>query len=524
MVQTKNKVCLIVHDGWGIAEKEGIKGNAIEAGDTTNMDTIAKEHFFRKLYAHGTAVGLSEGLMGNSEVGHLNIGAGRIVWQDIVRIDVAIKKREFHKNPAILDSFKRAKEGNGRLHLLGLVSDGGVHSHINHLFALLETAKEVGVPHTYVHFFGDGRDTAPRSASKYAQQLLDFMKKENYGELATIVGRYYAMDRDKRWERIKIAVDGLTKGEGEVSTAAIDSVEANYKKDVTDEFLKPIIVDGDEGRIKDHDTLFFFNYRSDRMREIVTVFGLPDKPIELDIPKDLHITTMSKYNPEFTFPVAFPPQKMTDVLAEWLAKQGVHQAHIAETEKYAHVTFFFNGGVEKQYENEERFMIPSPKVPTYDKQPEMSVQQVADKVAEVVASQKHEFVMCNFAPPDMVGHTGVYDAAVKAIGATDKAVKTVYDACQKAGYVLLVTADHGNAEQMLNPDTGAPHTAHTTNKVPFIMAGEKKGIEGVKGFKEDEELGEEGGALCDVAPTVLDLLGLPQPEDMTGRSLLKKSA
>ncbi|TRM64527.1 BPG-independent [Schizophyllum amplum] len=511
MVEVKNKVCLIVHDGWGVAAEKGIKGNAIEAGSTVNMDTIGKEHHYRELSAHGTAVGLSEGLMGNSEVGHLNIGAGRIVWQDIVRIDVSIKKREFHKNKAIIDSFQRAKDGNGRLHLLGLVSDGGVHSHIHHLFALLEAAKEVGVPKTYVHFFGDGRDTAPRSAAKYAEQLLDFMKKENYGELATMIGRYYAMDRDKRWERVKIAVDGLVKGTGDEGKAPIDVVKANYEKDVTDEFLKPIIVNGDEGRVKDGDTMFFFNYRSDRMREIVTVFGLPDKPMEVDIPKDLHITTMSKYNPEFTFPVAFPPQRMTDVLGEWLSKQGVKQAHIAETEKYAHVTFFFNGGVEKQYEGEERHMIPSPKVPTYDKQPEMSVQAVADKVAEVVKSQKNEFVMCNFAPPDMVGHTGVYDAAVQAIGATDAAVKTVYDACQEAGYVLLVTADHGNAEQMLNPTTGAPHTAHTTNKVPFIMAGEKAGIKGVDGFVEDKE-GEEGGALCDVAPTVLALLGLSQPE------------
>ncbi|KAG7440103.1 cofactor-independent phosphoglycerate mutase [Guyanagaster necrorhizus] len=514
----KNKVCLIVHDGWGIAAVPGLEGNAIEAGKTTNMDTIGKEHSQRRLAAHGTAVGLSEGLMGNSEVGHLNIGAGRIVWQDIVRIDVAIKKREFHKNKIILESFNKAKEGTGRLHLLGLISDGGVHSHITHLFALLETAKEVGVPHTYVHFFGDGRDTAPRSAAEYCQQLLDFMKKEDYGELATIVGRYYAMDRDKRWERIKIAIDGLVGGVGETaSETSVAAIKANYEKDVTDEFLKPIIVNGDAGRIKDGDSLFFFNYRSDRMREIVSVFGLPDKPMEVTIPKDLSITTMSRYNVEFPFHVAFPPQTMTNVLAEWLSKHDIKQAHIAETEKYAHVTFFFNGGVEKQFKDEERHMIPSPKVATYDKLPKMSVHGVAEKVAEVLRKGEHEFVMCNFAPPDMVGHTGVYDAAVEAIGHTDEAVGTVYKACQEAGYILLITADHGNAEQMKNLETGAPHTAHTTNPVPFIMTGDPDKYK----FKEDKE-GEEEGALCDVAPTVLDLLGLEIPEEMTGRSLLAK--
>ncbi|TFK35833.1 cofactor-independent phosphoglycerate mutase [Crucibulum laeve] len=537
MPEVKNKVCLIVHDGWGIAQSPDIDGNAIEAADTTNMDTIAKDHSYRTLAAHGTAVGLSEGLMGNSEVGHLNIGAGRIVWQDIVRIDVAIKKRQFHKNENIVAAFKHAKETTGRLHLLGLVSDGGVHSHITHLYALLETAKEVGVPHTYVHFFGDGRDTAPRSASKYAKELLDFTKKLEYGELATIVGRYYAMDRDKRWERVKIAVEGLVKGEGEKvqakskeeqGDAAIKEIEQNYEKDVTDEFLKPIIVNGEDGRIKDKDTLFFFNYRSDRMREIASVFGLPDKPMEVDVPKDLNITTMSRYNAEFPFPVAFPPQAMTNVLAEWLGKQGVKQAHVAETEKYAHVTFFFNGGVEKQFEGEERYMVPSPKVATYDKDPKMNAHGVAEKVAELLKKGEDEFIMCNFAPPDMVGHTGVYDAAVTAISETDKAVATVYKAAQEAGYILLITADHGNAEQMKDPETGNPHTAHTTNPVPFIMTGDPKTLK----FKEEvkpEKMGahhkgdgeeEEEGALCDVAPTILAVMGLPQPEEMTGRSLL----
>jgi len=283
--------------------------------------------------------------------------------------------------------------------------------------------------------------------------------------------------------------------------------------------LKPIIVNGSEGRIKDSDTLFFFNYRSDRMREIATVMGLPDKPMEVKIPNDLHITTMSRYNSEFPFPVAFPPQPMTNVLAEWLGKQGVKQAHIAETEKYAHVTFFFNGGVEKQFEGEERHLIPSPKVATYDKDPKMSVLEVAKKVAEVVEKREHEFVMCNFAPPDMVGHTGVFDAAVEAISKTDEAVGIVYKACQEAGYILLITADHGNAEQMLNPDTGNPHTAHTTNPVPFIMTGDPKKFQFTEDIK-DADTDVDEGALCDVAPTVLDLLGFPKPDEMTGRSLL----
>ncbi|TFY61366.1 hypothetical protein EVJ58_g4542 [Rhodofomes roseus] len=500
MVEVKNKVCLIVHDGWGIAPEKNMKGDAISAGDTTNMDTISKDHSGRTLQAHGVAVGLSDGLMGNSEVGHLNIGAGRIVWQDIVKIDVSIKKKQFHKNEVILESCKHAKEGNGRLHFLGLISDGGVHSHIHHLYALLETAKEQGVPHVYIHFFGDGRDTAPRSAAGYAKDLVAFIEKEKYGQIATV-----------------IAVDGLVKGEGEKGEDVVAAIEERYKKDETDEFLKPIIVNGDEGRIKEGDTLFLFNYRSDRMREIASVLGLPDKPMEVDVPKNLHISTMSRYNAEFPFHVAFPPQQMTNVLAEWLSKQGVKQAHVAETEKYAHVTFFFNGGVEKQFAAEERHMIPSPKVATYDKQPKMSVQGVADKVAEIVKKGDHEFVMCNFAPPDMVGHTGIYEAAVEAITHTDAAVGTVYKACEEAGYILLVTADHGNAEQMINPQTGAPHTAHTTNPVPFIMTGDPKKLKFTVDKKDGEE---EEGALCDVAPTVLDILGLPKPEDMTGRSLL----
>ncbi|KAJ9101878.1 hypothetical protein QFC21_003218 [Naganishia friedmannii] len=507
--KVKHKVCLIVHDGWGLSDNQD--GNAVFHGDTTNMDHIRDNHNSTELEAHGLAVGLKDGLMGNSEVGHLNIGAGRIVWQDIVKIDLSIKKNEFHQTEKIIESMEHAKANNGRLHLLGLISDGGVHSHIGHLFALLKMAKERGVPKVFIHFFGDGRDTAPRSATIYAKQLLDFIKENGVGELATIIGRYYAMDRDKRWERVKIAVDGLVSGVGEKSDDPIKTIEENYAKDITDEFLKPIICGSEESRIQSGDTLFTFNYRSDRVREIVSVLGLPDKPMEVTVPENLHITTMTRYNAEFPFPIAFPPTSMTNVLAEWLAKQGVKQCHVAETEKYAHVTFFFNGGVEKQFENEHREMIPSPKVPTYDQQPEMSAQGVADKVAEIVKGGEYEFVMCNFAPPDMVGHTGDFNAAVKAITATDKAVRTIYDACQEAGYVLAITADHGNAEQMVNPDTGAPHTAHTTNPVPFIISGDKGQF----------DVSGDGGCLADVAPTCLAIMGLPQPAEMTGKNLVK---
>lgn len=430
------------------------------------------------LDAHGLAVGLEDGLMGNSEVGHLNIGAGRVVWQDIVRINESIKRKKFAQEPNIVKALDAAKSGTGRLHLLGLVSDGGVHSHINHLFALLEAAKAAGVPHVYVHAITDGRDTSPRSASGYIQQLVDKLKELDFGTLSTIVGRYYAMDRDKRWERIKIAVEGLVNGEGTKTDDAVKAIEERYTKDETDEFLKPLVLGGDETRIREGDSVFTFNYRSDRMREIATVLGkFGEAPIaDIKVPdivrrprwwpeltRSQKLTIMTRYNGDFSFPIAFPPQVMSNVLAEAIATQGGTQCHLAETEKYAHVTFFFNGGIEKQFEKEERVLVPSPKVATCacpglirpaddwpdDKDPKMSVHGVADKVCEAVKSDKFDFVICNFAPPDMVGHTGVYEAAVEAITETDKAVGTVVEACKEAGYVLLITSDHGNAEQMV---------------------------------------------------------------------------
>ena len=437
--------------GWGIpSESSPPDGDAIAAAKTPIMDEFKKDDSrtaqgYTELEASSLAVGLPEGLMGNSEVGHLNIGAGRVVWQDVVRIDQTIKKGEMNKVKTITDTFQRAKDGNGRLHFLGLISDGGVHSHILHLFALLKVAKEYEVPEIYIHFFGDGRDTDPKSAAGYMQQLLDKTKELGVGEVATVVGRYYIMDRDKRWGRVEIGMKGVVTGEGEDSDDPVTTIKSRYEKGENDEFLKPIIVGGEKRRVQDGDTLFFFNYRSDRVREVTQLLGdydrspLPDFPY----PKDIYITTMTQYKTDYKFPIAFSPQLMGNVLAEWLGKQDLKQCHVAETEKYAHVTFFFNGGVEKQFKGEELELIPSPKVATYDKEPPMSAAKVADKLIERIGDGKYEFLMNNFAPPDMVGHTGVYEAAIEGVGATDEAIGKVYDACVKEGYVLFVTSDHG---------------------------------------------------------------------------------
>lgn len=516
MVEVKNKAVLIVIDGWGVNPNKNDKGDAIRAADTPVMDAFAKDaQGYTELEASSLAVGLPEGLMGNSEVGHLNIGAGRVVWQDVVRIDQTLRKGKFPEVENIKAAFEHAQKTTKRLHLLGLVSDGGVHSHNQHLYGLLQTLKDhYDIPEVYIHFFGDGRDTDPKSAARYMQELQDKIKEIGVGKLATVVGRYYAMDRDKRWERVQISLEGLISGKGEAveEDKLVEAIKNKYEQGETDEFLKPLVVNGDAGRIKDGDTLFFFNYRSDRVREITQLLGVDNSPLpDFKFPKDLNITTMTQYKTDYPFNIAFPPQRMGDVLAEWLSKQGVQQCHVAETEKYAHVTFFFNGGVELQFDGEHRDMVSSPKVATYDKQPKMSAHEVAEKLAERIAEGKYEFLMNNFAPPDMVGHTGVYDAAVEAVGATDKAIGLVAEACKKHGYILFITADHGNAEEMLTEE-GTPKTSHTTNKVPFIMTNAPKGYSLTQAG--------EPGVLGDVAPTVLAAMGLPQPEDMTGRSLL----
>ncbi|TKA77457.1 hypothetical protein B0A55_04770 [Friedmanniomyces simplex] len=520
MVQVKQNVALICIDGWGIpSDHSPPDGNAILNAKTPFMDEFAKPDSktaqgFTELEASSLAVGLPEGLMGNSEVGHLNIGAGRVVWQDVVRIDQTIKKGELNKTENIVKSFQHAKDGNGRLHLLGLVSDGGVHSHINHLRALLKVAKEMGVPHVYIHFFGDGRDTDPHSGVGHLKDLLAFCSEQGIGQIATVVGRYYIMDRDKRWDRVQIGMKGVVLGEGEESKDPVATMQARYKADESDEFLKPIIVHGSDGRVKDNDTCFFFNYRSDRVREITQLLGDQDRsPVpDFAYPKNLHITTMTRYKTDFTFPLAFAPQVMDNVLADWLSKKAVKQCHIAETEKYAHVTFFFNGGREIQFDGEEREMIASPKVATYDKQPKMSAMAVADRMCERIRDGKYPFVMNNFAPPDMVGHTGVYEAAVEACTETDAAIGKVYECCKESGYTLLVTSDHGNAEEMLTEEK-TPKTSHTTNKVPLVMANAPKGCS----LKKTE------GVLGDVAPTLLELMGIEQPKEMGGKSLLVRS-
>ncbi|KAF5136912.1 2,3-bisphosphoglycerate-independent phosphoglycerate mutase [Metarhizium anisopliae] len=528
MSKTEQKACLIVIDGWGIPSEESPKdGDAIAAAKTPVMDELSNNaEGFTELDASSLAVGLPDGLMGNSEVGHLNIGAGRVVWQDVVRIDQTIKKGELDDNQAIKKTFQGAAAGNGRLHLCGLVSHGGVrpvqHSKQEHLYALLRAAKKYQVPKVFIHFFGDGRDTDPKSGAGYMQELVDYLKEVGIGQIATVVGRYFAMDRDKRWERVEIALKGMCHGEGEASEDPVATVKARYERGGNkdkDEFLTPIIVGGDEARIKDDDTVFFFNYRSDRVRQITQLLGDVDRSVLEDFkyPKINKLVTMTTYKTDYPFEVAFEPQRMGNVLAEWLGKQNVEQVHVAETEKYAHVTFFFNGGVEKVFpletRDQDQDLVPSNKsVATYDLAPEMSADGVADQVVKRLGEQKFPFVMNNFAPPDMVGHTGVYEAAIIGCEATDKAIGKILEGCKKEGYILFITSDHGNAEEMKFAD-GKPKTSHTTNKVPFIMANAPEGW----------SLKKQGGVLGDVAPTILAAMGLPQPDEMTGESLLDKN-
>ncbi|GBN20352.1 2,3-bisphosphoglycerate-independent phosphoglycerate mutase [Araneus ventricosus] len=504
-------VCLVVIDGWGISDIE--EGNAIANANTPVMDELARSPGqYVTLDASGLSVGLPEGLMGNSEVGHMNIGCGRVIYQDIVRINMDVRNKKLVENPNFVECCNNAKSGTGRLHLLGLVSDGGVHAHIDHLFSLLESAKQLGVPSTFIHFFGDGRDTSPTSGVRYVQQVLDKVKSLGYGCLSTICGRYYAMDRDNRHDRIKLAFEGLVQGIGEATTPdqVVSLIQKRYEAPTepqTDEFLKPIIVDKN-GLIQDNDTMVFINYRADRVRQISEAFGIQRQFETAKVPKNLKICTMTQYKKEFPFSVLYPPVVPVNVLSEWISKKALPQFHCAETEKYAHVTFFFNGGQEKAFDKEDRLMVPSPKVPTYDLKPEMSAIGVAEEMVKVIDQKKYPFVMCNFAPPDMVGHTGKYEPAIKGVETTDKAIGMLVEACKRNDYVLLVTADHGNAEKMIG-EGGGPHTAHTTNRVPFCMTGPKK-------FKEIKH----NAALCDVAPTVLALMGVDQPSEMTGQNLL----
>ena len=508
------KVCLVVIDGWGISEET--EGNAIKNAETPVMDELCTQGpRYTTLNASGLAVGLPKGLMGNSEVGHLNLGSGRPVYQDIVRINLTCEQNALGSQANLVKAFEVCKGRTGRLHLLGLVSDGGVHSHINHLFTLIEAAKAAAIPHTFLHFISDGRDTEPTSGVGYVAQVQDFLRRTQHGSLATVVGRYYAMDRDKRHERVKIAFEGFVQGIGDQveSEGVVGLMQSRYDAEgearQTDEFMRPIIVDMG-GRVRDGDVMLFFNYRSDRMRQIVEAFGIKPQFETAVTPQNNHLLCMTQYKEEFPFDIIFPPQVNVNVLAEWLSTRKIPQFHCAETEKYAHVTFFFNGGQEKQFEGEDRSLIPSPKVATYDLKPEMSVQEVAGEMSRTIQAGKYPFMMCNLAPPDMVGHTGKYEACVLACQSTDQAIGKMRQACKEAGYVLLITADHGNAEKMYS-ETGGPHTAHTTYRVPLCMEGTERK------FKE----GEHDPALCDVAPTILGLMGVDPPKEMTGRSLLK---
>lgn len=487
----KRGVCLVVIDGWGLSTAN-VDGDAIAMAQTPIMDELQSKSCV-PLLAHGKAVGLPAGLMGNSEVGHLNIGAGRVVYQDIVRIDQMIETDSLSQCPALCDTISNAS----RVHLVGLVSDGGVHSHLNHLKALLKTLANCDKS-VWIHAITDGRDTAPRSAAKYLAELEQYCGEVGVGQLATIQGRFYAMDRDKRAERTELAWNALTQGKGQAISDWASAIATRYARDETDEFFTPMIL-AEDGTIKSGDAVVLFNYRSDRMRQLAALFD--DNP-------DLYVCSMTQYKADFKMPVISPPQSMNNVLAEHLSQLGKQQLHVAETEKYAHVTFFFNGGVEKCFPGEDRRLVASPKVSTYDLQPAMSVHQVASEVCIGLSQHQYDLVMCNLAPPDMVGHTGKLAETIRAVEATDEAIGKILAACQEHHYALLITADHGNAECMLD-ELGGPHTAHTCAPVPLILANDPRTLEA-----------RPDAALCDVAPTVLSLLRLPQPTEMTGRSLI----
>lgn len=498
-------VCLIILDGFGVAEA-GL-GNAISLANIPNYDSYLTDYPQTILGAAGVDVGLPVGQMGNSEVGHLNIGAGRIVYQDLTRIGKAIDDGSFFSNPVLIEAVDRAKEKGKALHLMGLLSDGGVHSHINHLYALLKLAKDRGLDKVFVHCFLDGRDTPPQSALAYIKELEAEIDKIGVGRIATISGRYYAMDRDNRWDRVKHAYDALVYGRGERAPTAEAAVVRSYDTGVNDEFVKPVVIDSGLGRIEDGDSAVFFNFRADRARQLTAALtqsafdGFNRGPM----PK-IFLVCLAEYDANFNLPVAFGPEPLKNILAEVLAKKGLKQLHIAETEKYAHVTFFFNGGVEEPYPGEDRILVPSPKVSTYDLQPEMSAPEVTDKVIAAVESGRYDFIVVNFANCDMVGHTGVLTAAIKAVETIDRSIGGIVKAVQSAGGAVLITADHGNAEKMTDAD-GKPRTAHTTDPVPLIY------ISGQAAFIKP-------GRLADIAPTILTVIGIPVPPEMTGTSLI----
>ena len=509
---SKKPTVLMILDGYGLNEKT--EGNAIAMAKTPVMDKLMSEYPCVKGNASGLAVGLPDGQMGNSEVGHMNMGAGRIIYQELTKITKAIEDGVFFENKALLAACENAKKNDSALHLMGLVSDGGVHSHIGHIFGLLELAKRQGLEKVYVHCFLDGRDTPPASGKEYVEQLEAKMKEIGVGEVASVSGRYYAMDRDNRWDRVEKAYKALSAGEGETAASATEGIQASYDADVTDEFVVPFVVTKDGApvaTIKENDSVVFFNFRPDRAREMTRAF-CDDEFTGFPREKRIHTTYVCFVDYDETIPnklVAFKKETIKNTLGEFLAAHGKTQARIAETEKYAHVTFFFNGGVEEPNPGEDRILVKSPKVATYDLQPEMSAPAVCEKLTDAIRSGKYDVIIVNFANPDMVGHTGVENAAIKAIEAVDECVGKAVEAIKEVDGVMFICADHGNAEQLIDYKTGEPWTAHTTNPVPFILvnAGEGYGL-------------REGGCLADIAPTLIELMGMEQPKEMTGKSLL----
>lgn len=502
-----NRVLLCILDGWGISGDT--KYNAVYSANTPNYDNFMKNMSNTTIHADGLNVGLPEGQMGNSEVGHLNIGAGRIVYQELTRINKAIQEGDFFKNEEFLNAINHTKKNNSSLHIYGLVSSGGVHSAMNHLEALIKMAADNGLSDVYVHAFLDGRDTPPESAETFLAEVEETLKKYNLPPIASIIGRYWAMDRDKRWERIEKAYNCLVLGEGNSAENSKEAILNSYKNGKTDEFVEPVNIGGK--RISDNDAVVFFNYRPDRAREITRAMALKDFDgfNRKKVLNNLYYVCMTQYDETFGLPVAFKPQKLVNILGEVLDANNIKQFRTAETEKYAHITFFFNGGVEEPNKLETRKLVASPKVATYDLKPEMSAYEVCDNVLEALDNKDYGFILVNFANPDMVGHTGVMEAAVKACSAVDECVGKIAEKALKNGVKMIITADHGNAEWMFNEQTNSPQTAHTTNIVPFIVVDSEK-----YNLKET-------GALCDIAPTILDLMGIKQPSEMTGHTMIK---
>jgi 2,3-bisphosphoglycerate-independent phosphoglycerate mutase len=539
MAAIPKPLVLIILDGWGYAPPSN--ANASSLARKPNYDRLLAEYPNTLIHTSGRYVGLPTGQMGNSEVGHLNIGAGRVVYMDITKIDLMIENGEFFANPALVNAMTTARIGERRLHLFGLLSDGGVHSHQNHLYAILRMAKQNGAKRVFVHCFMDGRDTLPTNGAGYIEQLQQKMREYGVGRIATVSGRYYAMDRDRRWEREKKAFDAMAFGEGGRYTDPVKGVKDSYNRDVTDEFIVPVVLTDEQGEalgnIRDGDVCINFNFRADRARQITRCLArnsnfTPQNGRELEgaddldtviprsqVPKDLSYICMTRYDKHFTLPVVSPPESLTNILANVMADRSLRNLRVAESEKYAHVTYFFNGGVEKPFPGEDRVLVPSPKVATYDLKPEMSAQGIADAVIKAISERTFDVMVVNFANADMVGHSGKILPTITAVETVDGCLGQIYNALRQGGGAMIVTADHGNAEQMIDPATGGPQTAHTTNPVPFIVAAEHAVI--TASFQGDPRRFtlRPDGALQDIAPTMLGIIGLPQPKEMTGHDL-----